>query len=172
MQQIKLNLWNYIKKVLCYYTGLRFVVNKFVHPWRRYSRLSDIPLNELKKIIREENIKTIILDMDGTLKHYKKGLTKENKKWVKSIKKFVNIYIVSNANNRYTSEIGNELNIPYISSARKPRKKSFQLVCDKTNCSPNEMIMIGDSIKNDVFGAYRFGIKRIILLDDLNMIDK
>ena len=38
-------------------------------------------------IIKKDKIKTLILDMDGTLKYYKKGLIKENKDWVNRIKK-------------------------------------------------------------------------------------
>ncbi len=172
MQQIKLYIWNFIKKILCYYTGVRFFAEKFVHPWKKYDRLVDIPTSYIIKVIKEEKIKTIILDMDGTLKHYKKGLLSENKKWVNRLRKYVNIYIVSNANEGYTSEIANELNLPYISKAKKPRYKSFKIVCDNTKSNPNEIIMIGDSIKNDVFGASRAGIKKIILLKDLNIIDK
>ncbi len=172
MQQFKLSLWYHIKKVLCYYTGIRYFALKMVKPWKRYNRLIDISISDMKRIIREENIKLIILDMDGTLKHYKYGLLKENRKWVNEIKKYVNVYIVSNASKRYTSEVANDLNLPYVYKARKPRSKYFKYVCDKVLCSPSEVIMIGDSIKCDFIGANKYGINKIILLDDLSIICK
>ena len=170
MDQLKLNIWHFIVKVCCYSTGIRYILDKFVNPWKRYKRLVDIPTEYLKQIIEEEKIKVLVLDMDGTLKHYKKGLLAENVEWVNEIRKYVRIYISSNANKKYTSKVADELRLPYVYKAKKPRSKGFKIICEKEKCSSDEMILIGDSIMVDFIGAKNFGIKRIILLNDLSFL--
>ena len=170
MDQLKLNIWHFIVKVFCYGTGIRYILDKIVNPWKRYKRLVDIPTEYMRQIIEDENIKVLVLDMDGTLKHYKKGLLAENKEWVNEIRKYVRIYISSNANKKYTSIVADELKLPYIYKARKPSSKSFKIICEKEKCSSDEMILIGDSIKGDLIGSKKFGIKKIILLSDLSFV--
>ena len=124
----------------------------------------------MKNIIKEENIKTLIIDMDGTLKYYKKGLIKENKDWVNKIKKHVNVYVISNANKELTSKVSDELNVKYVYSAKKPKSYGFEKICKETNSLPNEVIVIGDAIRADIIGANKYGIEKTILLKDLNLL--
>lgn len=167
MYQFQIDFWNGFKKIFCYNTGLRFFYEKKVNVWRRYDRLTSIPINNL---IKKEGIKTLIIDLDGTLKHYKKGLTEENKKWINKIKNNIEIYIISNANNDLTSKVANELGVPYICKAKKPSPDGFNKICELTNSNKDEVIVIGDAARADVLGANRAGINKVILLDDLNII--
>lgn len=170
MEYIKLAVWNDLKKVLCYYTGSRKLLGKVIHPWKKYDRLTDIPIDEFRKIIKDEKIKLLILDMDGTLKYYKNGLIDENKKWVNEIKKYVKVYIISNANKRRTSKVANELGVEFIYSAKKPLTRGFKKVLNDENCSSENTIMIGDALVADIIGAKKAGINKTILLKDLNVI--
>lgn len=86
MDKFKLIFWNEFKRIFCYHTRLRNIIEKKTTCWKKYSLLTDIKINEMKKIIKDNNIKVLILDMDGTIKHYKKGLLPCNKKWVEEIK--------------------------------------------------------------------------------------
>lgn len=170
MRQFQLNFWNEFKRILCYYTGLRNVAEAHINPWKKYDRLVDIPISEMKKIIKKENIKTLILDMDGTLKYYKRGLLKENKEWINKIKKWVNVYVISNANKDLTSKVADELEVNYVYSAKKPSSYGFNKICKDTNSSPNEVIVIGDAVRADIIGANNYGIDKTILLKDLNLL--
>lgn len=170
MLQIQLNFWNGFKRIFCYYTGLRKIAEKRVTPWKKYDRLTDIPINELKKNIKEDNIKLLLIDMDGTLKYYKKGLIKENKEWVNKIKPYVDICVISNANKELTSKVANELEVKYVHKAKKPSSYGFQKAIDEFKCKNKEVIMIGDAVRADIIGAQKFGIDRTILLKDLNII--
>lgn len=170
MRQFQLNFWNEFKRIFCYHTGLRRVYEYRVTPWKQYDRLIDIPISEMKKIIEKEKIKTLILDMDGTLKYYKKGLIKENKDWVNKIKKYVNVYVISNANKDLTSKVADELEVNYVYSAKKPKPYGFDKICKKTNSTPDEVIVIGDAIRADIIGANKYGINKTILLKDLNLL--
>ena len=170
MYQFQLEFWNEFKKLFCYNTGLRKIYENKVKAWKNYDRLIDIPKNEMKEIIKKENIKTLIIDMDGTLKHRKYGLIEENKKWIQSIKDSVNIYVISNANEELTSKVANELNLPYICNAKKPSSYGFNKICELSNSNKNEVIVIGDAIRADIKGAKKAGITKTILLKDLNII--
>ena len=170
MRQFQLNFWNEFKRIFCYHTGLRRVYEYRVTPWKQYDRLIDIPISEMKNIIKEEKIKTLIIDMDGTLKYYKKGLIKENKDWINKIKKYVNVYVISNANKDLTSKVADELEVNYVYSAKKPKPYGFDKICKETNSTPDEVIVIGDAIKADIIGANKYGINKTILLKDLNLL--
>ena len=167
-----LNFWNELKKIFCYYTGLVFIASRFIKPWKKYDFITDISINEIKKIIKENQIKVIIMDMDGTLKYRKIGLLNDNKKWINSVKKLAKVHIISNANKRRTSEIANQLDVPYIYSARKPSKKGFLKIFKIENVKPEECIIIGDALFADIYGANRVGIEKTILVKDLNIFYK
>ena len=170
MKQFQLNFWNEFKRIFCYHSGLRRLCEKKINPWKRYDRLTDIPISEMKKIIEEEKVKVLILDMDGTLKYYKKGLIKDNKEWVNKIKKYVNVYVISNANKELTSKVADELNVKYVYKAKKPKSYGFEIICKENNCLPREAIVIGDAIRADIIGATKYGIDKTILLKDLNLL--
>ena len=123
----------------------------------------------MKEIIKMEKVKTLIVDMDGTLKYYKLGLLDENKKWIQEIKKIVNIYIISNANESLTSKVANELQVEYVCNAKKPSPYGFEKICKLSNSKKEEVIVIGDAIRADIKGAQRAGIEKTILLKDLNI---
>ena len=170
MRQFQLNFWNEFKRIFCYHTGLRRIYEYRVTPWKQYDRLIDIPISEMKKIIEKEKVKTLIIDMDGTLKYYKKGLIKENKEWVNKTKKYVNVYVISNANKDLTSKVADELEVNYVYSAKKPKPYGFDKICKETNSTPDEVIVIGDAIRADIIGANKYGINKTILLKDLNLL--
>jgi putative hydrolase of the HAD superfamily len=39
----------------------------------------------------------------------------------------------------------------------KPDRRIFEIACEKAGCQPNEFLMVGDSLVNDVAGAQAFG---------------
>lgn len=172
LMQFRINFWNSFKKIFCYYTGLRLLGEKLVRPWKKYDRLIAIPMDELANIIKDEKIKLLIIDMDGTIKHHKKGVSKENINWIREMEKHVKVVMISNANDYYVEKVVKKINIDYLNKAKKPSPKGFITIMNKYSCTKDEVIVIGDSIKSDYIGAKRSGIKRMILLKDLCMIDK
>ena len=48
---------------------------------------------------------------------------------------------------------------------RKPNKKGFEIMLEKFNCNPKEMIYIGDEEK-DILGAHSVGIKAVLINRD------
>lgn len=46
---------------------------------------------------------------------------------------------------------------------RKPDRRIFEYFLQKMNATPSEVLMVGDSLKNDIFGAQWAGIDAILL---------
>ena len=172
IMKFRINLWNSFKKIFCYYTGLRSLAEKFVHPWKKFDKLVDIPIDELASIIRNEKIKLLIVDMDGTLKHHKNGVSQENINWIREMEKHVKVVMISNANDYYVEKVVKLIKVDYLNKAKKPSPKGFITIMNRYLCKSDEVIVIGDSIKSDYIACKRIGIKRMILLKDLCMIDK
>lgn len=169
MDKFKLIFWNEFKRIFCYHTRLRKIIEKKTTCWKKYSILTDIKIEEMKKMLKDNNTKVLILDMDGTLKHYKNGLLQCNKKWVEEIKKYVKVYVISNANKKLTSEVADKINVNYINNAKKPSPKGFIKILNKEKITGEEAIVIGDAIVGDIIGSRRAGINKSILLDDMNI---
>lgn len=164
MKQFQINFWYDCQRIWLHKLKIREFQKKKIKAWKNYNKVTDIDINDLIK----ENIKTLILDMDGTVKHYKSGVSQENIDWVNQAKKFLNIYLVSNSNKELTSEIANILNIKYINSARKPSKKGFERIIKIVQTDLDQICVIGDSLLADINGAQKNGIRKTILVEDLN----
>jgi putative hydrolase of the HAD superfamily len=49
---------------------------------------------------------------------------------------------------------------------RKPDRRIFEYFCQKIKANPSEVLMIGDSLKNDIFGARWAGMDALLLDKD------
>lgn len=165
----KLIIWTEFKRIFCYATGLRKLAEKNVIPWKKYELLTSIKVEEMIQMINEYYIKLIILDMDGTLKHYKEGLLECNKEWVNQIRDYTNLFILSNANLDYTKEVAEQLDLPFMYYAKKQFSKSFIEVMNLYHVKPENTMVIGDAVIADIYGGKRAGIEKTILLDDMNI---
>lgn len=166
----QLAFWNSFKRLFCYTIPLRSLAERFVHPWRRYERIADIDPAYLKSLVEKHHVKLILLDMDGTLKHYKTGVSPEIKSWLAEVGKFTNLHIISNARRSFVTEVAEELSLPYSFKARKPHRRSFTKILRHYHLSPSEVILIGDGIRGDYLGAKFSRLPYLILLSDLNML--
>ena len=109
------------------------------------------------EILKENNIKALILDVDNTLIDYNKNLSEEKIQWAKNLKgQGVKLYILSNSNNKEKVEkVANTLNIPYVLFARKPFKKGFLAIQKELQLNSEQIGVVGDQIFTDVLGGNR-----------------
>ena len=94
-----------------------------IYPKKYLKNVKEITLNLLK----ENNIKALILDVDNTLIDFEKNLLEGVKEWCENLKsEGIKFYILSNSNKKEKVEkVSKELNIPYINFAKKPLKGGF-----------------------------------------------
>lgn len=117
------------------------------------------------EILKKNNIKGLILDVDNTLIDYHRNLDQKIKKWVDNLKKEnIKFCIVSNSNNHEkVKKVSEELNIPYFYFAKKPFKRGFLKAKNKMNLNEKNVAAVGDQIMTDVIGANRCNMFSILV---------
>lgn len=118
-------------------------------------------LNNVKEItiqlLKENNLKALILDVDNTLIDYDKNILEGAKQWATKLKEDgIKLCIASNSNNKEkVSKVAKELDIPYIYFAKKPAKKGLKKAQSLLEVKAEETALAGDQILTDIIGANR-----------------
>ncbi len=127
---------------------------------------SKLPIYEISHLkLHNEGIKSLLLDVDGTLLSRQSSVIPINvKKWIKESKKFFSMYLISNnPSNERIRRIAMELDIKYKSNAQKPRKKITLDVIAEMNEDSKNIAIIGDRIFTDVIVGNRCNIQTILV---------
>jgi len=135
-------------------------VEKF-KPTYRIEKVEKIPF----VLLERDNIKGLIFDVDNTIATMGKGITEGCYKWIKEAKDLgYKICILSNSVNlKKVRKIMLELGVLGLCFAKKPSTKGFEMALNLLDLKKEEVIMIGDQVFTDVWGANRFGIKSILV---------
>ena len=130
-------------------------------PTHTFRRVEDIPFD----LIRENNIKCIMFDMDNTLVNLKYEATDALKAWLKSVKDAgIKCYILSNSRRGHkVKKVAEMLALDYILNAKKPELDGFVELQKKVNLPKENLAIIGDQIFTDILGGNRFGITTILV---------
>lgn len=126
-------------------------------------------LNKLQELnidnIKKEGIEGIIFDLDNTLLPWDaQSLPSEVFSFLKLLTmQGFKVCIVSNNNRTRVTQLSKALEIPAISKATKPRRKSFRRAMHimGTNCC--NTAVIGDQIFTDVLGGNRLGLYTVLI---------
>lgn len=139
-----------------------------IYPNTYLKKVEDIEIDFLK----EQKIKTLILDVDNTLIDYGQNLKQSVIEWANHIKGHgFKIYILSNSNDKTKVEkVANALDVPYKYFAKKPSKKKFIEIQKEVNQSAKEIAVVGDQIFTDIIGGNRAKMYTI-LVDPINPKD-
>jgi HAD superfamily phosphatase (TIGR01668 family) len=116
------------------------------------------------KILKNNNIKGILLDVDNTLIDYDKKIFDGVKPWIEFVKgQKIQACILSNTNKiEKVKKVAEELGIPYISFAQKPLKKGFKKAQKLLGLDAYSIAVVGDQIFTDVIGANRMGMFSVL----------
>ncbi len=129
----------------------------------------DIYINSVLDIstdlIKQHNIKGLILDVDNTLIDYDKILLDGAIKWCQDLKEQgIKFYIVSNSSKKEkVKTVADALEIPYINFAKKPFKKGFLEAIRIMDLKPENVAAVGDQLLTDVLGANRCKMTSILV---------
>ena len=127
---------------------------------------SKLPIYEISHLkLQNEGIKSLLIDVDGTLLSSKSKIIPTNvKNWIKESKKLFSLYLISNnPSNERIRKIANQLDIRYKSNALKPRKKITLEVISEMNENSKNIAIIGDRIFTDVIVGNRCNIQTILV---------
>ena len=129
----------------------------------------DLYLESVKNInptlLKKNNIKGLILDVDNTLIDYYRTMPDGAEAWCKNIKdEGIQCMIVSNSNKKDKVEtVAKKLEIKYILFAKKPLKSGFLRAAKQMNLNPEEIAAVGDQIFTDVIGSNRCNMFSILV---------
>ncbi len=115
---------------------------------------------------KTKGIKGIILDLDNTLVPWRAGIMEpEMAELIANYKKAgLRLCIVSNAFNRRVADLLEPLEIPAVTRARKPLRKSFQKALRILGTTPQQTAVIGDQIFTDILGGNRLGLYTVLVV--------
>lgn len=108
-------------------------------------------------ILRKNNIKALILDIDNTLIDYDKNLAKSKIEWVNSLKaQGIKMYILSNTTKeRKVKAVSEAIGVPYKMFARKPSRRGFIKIQKELDITFESIGVVGDQIFTDIIGGNR-----------------
>lgn len=139
------------------------VLSKIVKPDMTVDKVSELDEIEIEKIKQKYGIEGIILDVDETLRKEMNSIPKCNKDWIESLKGKIKIIILSNGIDKNIEKYFKEKGIDYIGFAHKPLKKNFLKACEKMNVSPDKVLVIGDSLFDDIYGGKKNNMKTALV---------
>lgn len=122
-------------------------------------------INLTPQIVQHYQIKGLILDVDETLvpfKHHQ--VSPELQQWIDDIKEVAPIWLVSNnISHSRIGSIAQDLNLPFISSAKKPSRRKLRQAAAAMNLPVEQVAMVGDRLFTDVLAGNRLGMFTILV---------
>lgn len=141
----------------------RLVLSKVIKPDMTVDKVSQLTEKEIERIKQEYKIEAIILDIDDTLRTDMQNIPEVNQEWLESLRGKVKMIVLSNGIDRKMEEYFAEKRIDYIGFAHKPFKKNFVKACQKMNVKPENVMVVGDSLLDDVYGGKKNKMKTVLV---------
>ena len=142
---------------------VHYALSKIIKPDMTLNKVNELDIQAIEKMKQQYGIEAIILDVDDTLRKEMKCIPKCNKEWIEGLKGKIKIMIVSNGVDRNIEKYFKENGIDYIGFACKPLKKNFIKACEKMNVNPESVLMVGDSLFDDIYGGKRNKMKTALV---------
>jgi len=123
--------------------------------------------------LKSEGIKCLAYDLDNTLTTIeRKGFSDKALELVNELKKdFLIVIISNNPSKTRVNYYADKLGVESVYFAMKPFTFGLRKLCKRFDLEKSEIVMIGDQLLTDIYSAYRFKIKSI-LIDPLDPKDE
>lgn len=139
------------------------ILSKYIKPDITIDKVRELDKEMITKLKKEYGIEGIILDVDKTLRKNMNKIPKCNQEWIDEIKGQFKIIIVSNGKDCEIKKFFEEKGIDYIGFANKPLKRNFIKACKKMNVEPEKVLVVGDSLFDDIHGGKRNNMKTALV---------
>lgn len=122
----------------------------------------EISLDEMQAL----NKKAFILDLDNTITGWNSNdITAEVLDWFVLIKeRGFKACILSNNGEARVVQVADQLGIPFVHRAQKPRRGAFYRAMEILEVTPDQTAVIGDQIFTDILGGNRAGLYTILVV--------
>jgi len=130
-------------------------------PAKTYDTIFDIPLQELYTF----GIRGVIFDLDNTLTEWNNPeLSRETVSWMAKARKYgFQMCFVSNNSDIRVREVAENVKVPFVARAGKPRRRSFRRAMELMRTKPETTAVVGDQIFTDILGGNRLGLFTIMV---------
>lgn len=139
------------------------VLAKVIKPDITIGKVTDIDENGIEWLKHEYDIEGIILDVDETLRIDGRSIPPANQDWIERIKDNFKVIVISNGMDKKLEEYFKEKGITYIPFAFKPLKMNFKKACEEMAIDPEKILVVGDSLVDDILGAKRNNFKSALV---------
>jgi HAD superfamily hydrolase (TIGR01549 family) len=159
-------------------------IGKKSNPYRKLFERLNVDVKNASRMAMTQNcdLKTLAEILNHSAKIETSEIEQEIEREISSVKLFPEVYevllglkkanialaLVSNLSPPYAKpilellpNIFDSLVFSFEIGFIKPEKEIFSCLCTKLNCSPDEILMIGDSLSSDIKGANNFGINSL-----------
>ena len=126
-----------------------------------YDKCTDISPQSLKKA----GVRLVLTDLDNTLENYKAWSPRsEIKEWAAEFQKYgLVLFVITNNKRERGRAYLEDLGVPYICCADKPKPTMLLKAMKQFNAKPEETVMIGDQVFTDVLAGKRAGIRTLLV---------
>lgn len=145
------------------YRLANYILSKLVHPDMRFTKVTNLTEEILLQIKQQYQIEGIILDVDETIRAEMQFIPQCNQEWIDTLKKHFKIIVVSNGLDGKIEEYFKQKQIDYIGFAFKPLKLNFKKACERLNLKPENILVVGDSLFDDIYGGKRNHMKTALI---------
>ena len=145
------------------YSAVRYLLAKKIKPTIEVDHITDLDKDALDKIRYELGVEGFILDVDDTLRQDMRNIPIVNKKWLEMLKERFKVIVVSNGMDKRLDDYFSGVGIGYIQFAHKPLKKNFEKACKELEISPEKVLVVGDSLFDDIYGGKRMNMKTALV---------
>lgn len=154
------------------YQLINQVLSQIIKPDIKLKQVTELTAEKISEMKRKYGIEGIILDVDETLRSDMKPIPEINKKWIETAKQQLKIIVVSNGLDRKVEQYLKTEGIEYIGCANKPLKGSFNKACKKMSIQPEQVLVVGDSLLDDILGGKRSNMKTALVEEVSEDIEK
>ena len=140
-----------------------YCLSKKVKPDIEVNDIKEFDIEKIRRMKEQLGIKGVILDVDETIRKDMKKIPKCNKEWIAAVKKELKIIVVSNGIDKGVEEFFKAHGIDYIGFATKPLRGNFRKACNRMGLQPEEVLVIGDKLFDDIFGGKRNNMKTMLV---------
>lgn len=140
-----------------------YLLAKVIKPDITIDKVNDLTVEKIEKPKQEYGIEAIILDVDWTIRKEMKMIPKCNQDWVDNIRGKIKIIVLSNGIDKNIEKYFQEKGIDYIGFALKPLRKNFIKACESMNVNPEKVLVIGDSLFDDIHGGKKNKMKTALV---------
>jgi HAD superfamily phosphatase (TIGR01668 family) len=125
--------------------------------------LAQLPLEQLLE--RSEPIRALVLDVDRTLLPRRQAsLPPSAEQWLRRARERLPIHLLSNNPSRQRiGSVAKQLDLPYTTSAGKPRRSALRRVLAELGLPPGQVALVGDRLFTDVIAGNRLGLFTVLV---------